>query len=45
MKRLAGVGGVKNRRPCHQPVTPGASDLTGILQRYAAIDLDGEIQA
>src|ERR1700727_2828784 len=44
-KRLAGVWRVKNRRPCNQPVTPGASDFTGVFGRVSAIDLNGEVQS
>src|SRR5665213_2263584 len=40
-ERPTGVGSVKNRRPCHQPVTPGAGDLSGVFGRHPAIDLDG----
>src|SRR5579871_5865589 len=44
-ERLAGVGCVKNRRPCHQPFTPCAHDLGGVLHTHSAVDLNYEIQS
>src|SRR5579871_2878431 len=40
-----GVRSVKYGRPCNQPVTPGAGDLGGVLERHSPVDFNGEIQS
>src|SRR5690242_408344 len=34
------VGGVKNRRPCDDPVTPGAHRVAYVIRRDPAVNLD-----
>src|SRR6267143_268642 len=38
------VRGVKNRRPCYQPVTPRANHFRGVVLLHPAVDLNLEVQ-